>query len=541
MERAICTCTLNDINVLDRSPVFDDIIQGRAPQVTYTVNGKEYQLAYCLTDAEDHMEKEKEESLRLAIAVSLLRSKIQNRLSSSSTSLCDAPSETDPLLWKQKNRRSSSSTSRCGAPPSDTDALRWKQKAKERKKEIIRLQEDLKDAESCDLFPANASCKCYFFDNLGEFSGRRIGEASEPRFNDALRRRFLRIARIRGRRKSTRPSQRLPLSGLLTSEPEYEDEAEQLRISIDFLLELSQAADSSASYFSNWSHQAVDFILGNTIQSLDLQTNNLIPELQFPFIGSLCCTYETNVCSCSSSYNNMLALFLHTQASLKKLISMGRTLESVEESISFMITQLIARMCTPFKGNEVKQLETSVGLYVQHLIRKLGSDPYIGQRAIFAISERISILAENLLVMDPFDESFPEMDECMFILIQLIEFLISDYLLSWAENEAFETVVFEEWISSVVHTRKAVAALEERNGLYLLFMDRVTGELAKRVAHVNDEVGVPRKLGVFIRKRRGFRYRRPHSTTRSASATLLPGSFHVTACLASSFLLPLLL
>ncbi|KAG5376226.1 hypothetical protein IGI04_040822 [Brassica rapa subsp. trilocularis] len=428
------------------------------------------------------MEKEKEESLRLAIAVSLLRSKIQNRLSSSSTSLCDAPSETDHLRWKQKNRRSSSSTSRCGAPPSETDALRWKQKAKERKKEIIRLREDLKDAESCDLFPANASCKCYFFDNLGEFSGRRIGEASEPRFNDALRRRFLRIglvlsfdflARIRGRRKSTRPSQRLRLS-----EPEYEDEAEQLRISIDFLLELSQAADSSVrlyclsyflvSNFCNWSHQAVDFIL----------------------------------------------------ASLKKLISMGRNLGSVEESISFMITQLIARICTPFKGNEVKQLETSVGFYVQHLIRKLGSDPYIGQRAIFAISQRISILAENLLVMDPFDESFPEMDECMFILIQLVEFLI---------------FVFEEWISSVLHARKAVAALEERNGLYLLFMDRVTGELAKRV------VGVPRKLGVFIRKRRGFRYRRPHSTTRSASATLFPGSFHVTACLASSFLLSLVL
>ncbi|CAG7910350.1 unnamed protein product [Brassica rapa] len=440
-----------------------------------------------VSEAEDHMEKEKEESLRLAIAVSLLRSKIQNRLSSSSTSLCDAPSETDPLRWKQKNRRSSSSTSRCGAPPSETDALRWKQKAKERKKEIIRLKEDLKDAKSCDLFPANASCKCYFFDNLGEFSGRRIGEASEPRFNDALRRRFLRIglvlsfdflARIRGRKKSTRPSQRLRLS-----EPEYEDEAEQLRISIDFLLELSQAADSSVSNFCNWSHQAVDFIL----------------------------------------------------ASLKKLISMGRNLGSVEESISFMITQLIARICTPFKGNEVKQLETSVGFYVQHLIRKLGSDPYIGQRAIFAISQRISILAENLLVMDPFDESFPEMDECMFILIQLVEFLICDYLLTWAENEAFETVVFEEWISSVLHARKAVAALEERNGLYLLFMDRVTGELAKRV------VGVPRKLGVFIRKRRGFRYRRPHSTTRSASATLLPGSFHVTACLASSFLLSLVL
>lgn len=48
------------------------------------------------------------------------------------------------------------------------------------------------------------------------------------------------------------------------------------------------------------------------------------------------------------------------------------------------------------------------------------------------------------------------------------------------------SVVFEEWIASVVHARKAVAALEERNGLYLLYMDRVTGELAKRVGQVSS-------------------------------------------------------
>ncbi|XP_024012322.1 putative nuclease HARBI1 [Eutrema salsugineum] len=42
--------TLNDINVLDRSPVFDDIIQGRAPQVNFHVNGRKYNLAYYLTD-----------------------------------------------------------------------------------------------------------------------------------------------------------------------------------------------------------------------------------------------------------------------------------------------------------------------------------------------------------------------------------------------------------------------------------------------------------------------------------------------------------
>ncbi|XP_024013999.1 uncharacterized protein LOC112088076 [Eutrema salsugineum] len=42
--------TLNDINVLDRSPVFDDVLQGRAPKVSYGVNGRQYRLAYYLTD-----------------------------------------------------------------------------------------------------------------------------------------------------------------------------------------------------------------------------------------------------------------------------------------------------------------------------------------------------------------------------------------------------------------------------------------------------------------------------------------------------------
>ncbi|XP_024004924.1 putative nuclease HARBI1 [Eutrema salsugineum] len=43
-------CTLNDINVLDRSPVFDDILHGNAPQVNFSVNGRNYNMAYYLTD-----------------------------------------------------------------------------------------------------------------------------------------------------------------------------------------------------------------------------------------------------------------------------------------------------------------------------------------------------------------------------------------------------------------------------------------------------------------------------------------------------------
>ncbi|CAN6864888.1 unnamed protein product [Brassica oleracea] len=42
--------TLNDLNILDRSHVFDEIINGKAPQVNYYVNGREYNLAYYLTD-----------------------------------------------------------------------------------------------------------------------------------------------------------------------------------------------------------------------------------------------------------------------------------------------------------------------------------------------------------------------------------------------------------------------------------------------------------------------------------------------------------
>ncbi|XP_056850732.1 uncharacterized protein LOC130500053 [Raphanus sativus] len=42
--------TMNDLNILERSPVFDDIINGIAPQVNYFVNGREYNMAYYLTD-----------------------------------------------------------------------------------------------------------------------------------------------------------------------------------------------------------------------------------------------------------------------------------------------------------------------------------------------------------------------------------------------------------------------------------------------------------------------------------------------------------
>jgi hypothetical protein len=40
----------NDINVLHRSPLFDNLAQGIGPQVTYIVNGREYNMGYYFVD-----------------------------------------------------------------------------------------------------------------------------------------------------------------------------------------------------------------------------------------------------------------------------------------------------------------------------------------------------------------------------------------------------------------------------------------------------------------------------------------------------------
>lgn len=55
----------------------------------------------------------------------------------------------------------------------------------------------------------------------------------------------------------------------------------------------------------------------------------------------------------------------------------------------------------------------------------------------------------------------------------------------WIWYDTYQiAVLFEEWVISILHAKKALKLLESRIGLYLLYMDRVTGELANQVSNI---------------------------------------------------------
>ncbi|KAL6525377.1 hypothetical protein OROHE_015684 [Orobanche hederae] len=384
-------------------------------------------------------------SLKLAIAMAIVESRRRKKLP-------PPPSTTDAA-------RNADSQVLCGNN-SESDAIKWKRKAKQRKEEIIRLKEDLKIAEDGlhhDVFPQNVSCKCYFFDNLGQLSPK--GESDQNRFRDVLRRRFFRQVRLSERKRrrvdgssvqpcisvlSTRRPDRKNLPALasfiymitLAAGSNIGNEMEELRSSIDFLVELCETSlplGAQEGNFRNWSHQAIDFIL----------------------------------------------------ATLRALSSGGKIDDTVESIISSLIVRLMRRMCNGSQGGELVHNQFDFQIHVQHLMRKLGSDPYVGQRVILSVFQRISLVAESLLVMDPFDGAFPKMHNGMYLMIQLIEFLISDYLLSWSTMQDFDTMLLEEWVISVFSARKALELLESRNTLYVLYMDRIVGALTRHLGQVS--------------------------------------------------------
>ncbi|KAF3332650.1 hypothetical protein FCM35_KLT02227 [Carex littledalei] len=330
------------------------------------------------------------------------------------------------------------------SPSATSDQIRhWKQKAKDRKTEIVRLREEIKllqDGIGCDLELPNASCRCHFFEGCAELAPHLIDATTgdEHWIDNVLRRRFIRLVRWKERRRRVeRPIERTNFM-----EFESDDEIGRLSISIDFLVGLSDnvlAKGEVDASFSTFSHQAIDFIL----------------------------------------------------ASLKNVLISRQQKEPLEDITNGLIMRLIKRMCTPSPSPSQgdSQIDSGSGLdndmdpqfCVQHIIRKLGKEEFIGQRTMLTLSQNITIVAENLLLLDPFHDNYPNLHASMFLLVQLIEFMISDYIRTWFNSEQFDKKLFEEWVRSILKARKDLEILENMNGLYIFYMDRVVALLAKEV------------------------------------------------------------
>ncbi|CAO2207552.1 unnamed protein product [Urochloa humidicola] len=329
------------------------------------------------------------------------------------------------------------SAAAAGTSTSSPPLLHWKRKAKDRKREILRLREELKllqdGARGEEVEPPVASCRCHFFDGCGDLLPQPGGGGGEHWVDEVLRRRFLRL--VRWKEKRRRVNRPLPRSSLI--EFNIEDEMQQLSMSIDFLVELSDgifAKREAAPSFATFSHQAVDFIL----------------------------------------------------ASLKNILSSERDKELVGEIIDGLVSRLMKRMCTVSENpgtSDSGSINCSDAQFsMQHLFRKLGNEEFIGQRIILAVSQKISNVSERLLLVDPFDDAFPDMHGNIFIMIQLIEFLISDYMKDWFCCEHFDTRLFEECVRSILKARNDLQILENMNGLYVVYMERMVGRLAREVA-----------------------------------------------------------
>ncbi|RWR91261.1 protein MULTIPOLAR SPINDLE 1 isoform X1 [Cinnamomum micranthum f. kanehirae] len=105
-------------------------------------------------------------------------------------------------------------------------------------------------------------------------------------------------------------------------------------------------------------------------------------------------------------------------ATLKNLLSRKRDCELLEEIVSSLILRLIRRMCTSVGSDGTENSGFDAHSCVQHIIRKLGSEPFIGQRTMLLVSQKLCILSDCLLLMDPFDDAFPN-NHCSMYMITI--------------------------------------------------------------------------------------------------------------------------
>ncbi|CAN6450330.1 unnamed protein product [Victoria cruziana] len=315
------------------------------------------------------------------------------------------------------------------------DVRHWKKKAKDRKGELQKLKDELKEIQDGtldDVIQQTSYCNCFLFENCGD--PRPLLQVEKqlddrPTMNDVLYRRFLRQVRKVARGKVSNV-----VKQGCSQESNRESEMEKLCTSADFLLELvnNRSAVERGPPFATLAHQSLEFILAS-----------------------------------------VKALLLENQHE-------GRL--KLEEILNSLITQLLRGMCICMDGTSDCDCDTQ--FHIQHLIRKLGVEPYIAQRTLLLVSQRVCALADSLNVVDPFDGTLPSIHDSMFMMLRLMELLVSDYVYTWTTKKDFEKGLFEESLRWIIQSKKSLTLLENRNCLYIILLDRVVGELAKQLGRV---------------------------------------------------------
>ncbi|KAL4181664.1 hypothetical protein AMTRI_Chr12g238470 [Amborella trichopoda] len=348
---------------------------------------------------------------------------------------------------------------------SSKDVLHWKRKAKERKKELMKLEEELKDVQDGiqrEIFSQGPSCKCHFFEDCGNLNSKLSSQGEDGtafRVNQVLCRRFLRQVRLKERTKKPNGA---TVSLRVAKEFEGYGEKEQLATSVDFLMELV-----STKLLVGMQHTI-------TLSTHSSMHYNQVGTEPFSFPGG----QYAFICYFFTSSRGLYT-------SIKNLLSRGENNEFVEGVINGLIVCLTRRMCISTHPDGLSNPNSESQFFIQHLIRKLGSQPYIGLRTLLSVSQKIATTADGLLFMDPFSDVVPNVHDSMFLMIQLTEFLVTDNIYMWATDGVLENGLFEEWVKWIGQAKKALEILENRNGLYVLYMDRVIGELSKQVSRVS--------------------------------------------------------
>ncbi|EMS68451.1 hypothetical protein TRIUR3_25060 [Triticum urartu] len=120
-----------------------------------------------------------------------------------SSSRIDSPSLKAALamaLIHYKRLPSTTAAAAAAAGTSSPPLIHWKRKAKERKREILRLREELKllqdGVRGEAMEPPLASCRCHFFDGCSDLQPPPPTGGGEHWVDEVLRRRFLRLGPV---------------------------------------------------------------------------------------------------------------------------------------------------------------------------------------------------------------------------------------------------------------------------------------------------------------------------------------------------------